>query len=238
MKKIIALAVVSFTVFVLLQAPASLLLPYLNQSPYFQVSHISGNIFAAKMQTTGEFDALTYRLNAWQLLLANLSIDVAVQKDNNQLKGEAAINLITQKITLEHLTGGIDLALLEQYLPELSTVQPRGQLVLNGVNVAWDNLQNNPIPQRLSGNIELLKFQALAQDFGNYTLRLVTKTPSNIIGTIGHQKSAQVSADIKLNLLDKKKQLLISGVVSGNTPNTKEILRQLNVGKIQQTIRY
>lgn len=238
MKKIILLGIVSLAIFLIIKAPSSLLLPYLNNNAHFQVQNIKGGLFSAQIQTTGKIDNLSYEFNPWQLLLANLSVDAIVQKGNNRLRGEAKINLITQKITFENLTGMIDLALLEQYFPELSTIEPRAQLDFNGVDIAWDNIQKNPIPQQLSGKIDVVKFQVLEQNFGDYTLSLTTKTPTNIIGMINHQKSAQVAADIKFNLLADKKQLLITGVVSGNTPNTKAILRQLNIAKIQQTVQY
>lgn len=238
MKKIIILGVVSLAVFMFIKAPAFLLLPYLNSTPYVQVKNIEGSIFSAKAQTTGKIDNLSYQLNPWQLLLANFSVNITAQKGGSRIQGVAGVNLITQKITLKHLTGDVNLALFEEYMPELSTIEPRGQLLLKGVDIVWDDVQNNPIPQHLSGKIDVLKLQVLEQDFGGYTALFTTKTPTNIVGEINHHKSAQVNADIKLNLLDDKKQLMISGVVSGNTPNTKAILQQLNVANIVQTIRY
>ncbi|MBE8232257.1 MAG: type II secretion system protein N [Endozoicomonadaceae bacterium] len=237
MKKIILLGVVSFIVFVLMSAPASLLVPYVNQSPYFQAQSATGNIFSAKIHTTGEIKSISYQVNLWQLLLANASVDVQVARDDNTIQANLKVDLITQKVELNHLTGRLNLALLQQYIPELSLVEPQGYLSFSDVNVAWGDVRNQLIPEQLSGNIELLKLNALGQDFGDYELLIETHSP-NIVGVLSGKESATTDAKIKLNLLDEKKQLVISGTITGKNENTSAILQQLNIGNIKQVIRY
>ncbi len=237
MKKIIVLSVVSFIFFLLIKAPASLLVPYINKNPYFQVQSIMGSIFSGKMQTTGKIDGLIYQFNPWSLLLADLSFDIQAKKDNSLLKGEVGVNLITQKIEVEQLIGTLNLALFQHYIPVLSTVDPKGNLFFNGLNIVWDDIKNNQVPQYLSGNIELLKLQALGENFGNYQFNVDTQD-SNIVGTLNNKKSAATNTKIKLNLSNAKKQLGISGTITGNSANAKEILKQLNMTNIKKTIRY
>lgn len=237
MKKIIFLSLVSFVVFVLINAPASLILPYINKSQHFQVQNISGNIFSAQMQTTGEIEQLSYAINPWELLLANLSFKTKIVQGDSVIHSDIKIDLITQKLKIKHLTGKINLALLKQYIPELSTVEPLGYLSFNNVGAAWNDIENNKIPYKISGNIELLGFNILEQDFGDYQLLIKTQSP-NIIGMLSGKKSAKTNTKIKLELLNKQKQFIISGTVIGRDKNVSAILKQLNIGNVQHTIGY
>ncbi len=237
MKKLIFLAIMSFAVFVLIKAPASLLLPYINKSPHFQVQNITGNLFAGQLQTNGKIDNLSYQINAWQLLLANLVADVRITEAENFIHGTIKIDLITKKIELGQLTGQLNLQLLQQYIAELSTVEPQGQLSFNKLKLSWDDMPSNPIPQQLFGSIDLSKLNLLGQDFGDYQLNIESKLP-NIIATLNSKKSATTDTKIKLNLLDKKKQLSISGKISGKNANVSAILQQLNITNIERIIRY
>ncbi len=237
MKKLIFLAVVSFMVFVLMSAPASLLLPYINQSPYFQAQSATGSIFAGQMQTTGKIDSLLYRVNLWQLLLANLDFKVRAVQGDNFIQTNVKIDLITQTVQLKDLTSRLNLALLQQYIPELSTVEPRGQLFLKDISVTWDDVRTYQIPQRLSGSIQLSKLNVLGQEFGDYQLPIETQA-FDIFGVLSSKESAMTNTKIKLSLLNKKKQLVISGAVVGKNENVKAILQQLNISNIERIIRY
>lgn len=237
MKKIILLGLISFAMFVLIKTPATFLLPYVNQLPYFQAQSITGNIFSGQMHTTGKIDSLSYQINPWQLLLANLSAEVVIKKDNSSVKARMIIDLISRKITLYDLKGVLNLKLIEQYMPALSSIEPKGNLSFKGLGVLWDDIENNPVPQRLSGTVDLLKFNVLGQNFGDYQLLIKTQL-SNIIGHLSGKKSAAANVKIKLSLLAKEKQLTVSGNVASADANIKAILQQMNIGNIKQTIRY
>ena len=237
MKKIIALGLLSFVLFALFKTPVALLLPYINKNPYFQAHHISGHIFSANIATMGGIDTLTYQMNFWQLLLANVSVEFEAKKGNSVVRGEVVLDLISEQVRFNDINGVVHLPLFQQYLPVLSTVEPQGKLRIIGINGIWNDVQNNPVPKQLFGALELTQLNLLGQAFGDYQLNVETQL-SNIVGNIISKASTPTDTRIKFNLATAKKQLSIAGKILGKNANTKAIVEQLGIANIQRTIRY
>jgi hypothetical protein len=233
MKKYLALAIISLLTFTIIKAPATLLLPYLT-NPYLQIQKIEGNIFAAKITFDDKIDRVTYALNPWKLLSANLAISTIISKDNNHLTGIIELNLFSQQLKIQQLTGTINLDLIQQYVPAATAVEPQGLLFLQEISATWQQPQINKFPQQLSGEIEINKLMALGQELGDYQLLINTKS-TNIIGDLSNKPLSAIDAKIQL-ILTVAQQLEIKGKITGNNSNTTAMLQQFNISKIEHSI--
>ena len=235
MKKLIFIGLISFFFWLVVQAPVSLLLPHIKDNGFFQVQQHQGSITSAQLKTTGVIDQLSYQLNPWSLLWLDVSVNFTLNKGEDYLKGRVIFNLASQKPELILDQGKLDLSLLEQYIPALSVVEARGQIVLEKIQIVWDSIQAK-VPKSLSGKINLSALYLLAEKFGDYQGVLATKKPM-IKGVLSSVQTAQTNTKLEFDFNTDEQQLTIAGKVLGKTPNTKAIIEQLGVKNVKHTLQ-
>ena len=116
MKKYIVTFALALVFFLIANAPATLLTPYIKNINNLQVSDIHGSIWQGSL-SSNHFEKLTWGINPLYLILGTLSADVNAKiNQTNHLNTTASINLF-RNTALENINGTLTTNYLQQFAP-------------------------------------------------------------------------------------------------------------------------
>ena len=225
MKKYIVTFALALVFFIVVNAPATLLTPYIKNIENIEIENINGSVWQGSI-SSNQFENITWSINPFYLILGTLSADVNAKiNQTNHLNTIASINLF-QNTALENINGTLTTNYLQQLTPTLP-IMAQAKFTINNAQINWDDIKSQNIPSLAQGTISIQKVNLLGEQLGNYDAKFNYK--NNILrSSITSNQSSQLDADIKLTLNPQFK-LTVKGAIQPKTSNLTLILKELNV---------
>ena len=222
MKKYIVAFVLALVFFIVVNAPATLLTPYIKN---IEIEKINGSVWQGSISSS-QFENITWSINPFYLILGTLSADVNAKiNQTNHLNTTASINLF-QNTALENINGTLTTNYLQQLAPTLP-IMAQAKFAINNAQINWDDIKSQNYPSSAQGGVSIQKVNLLGEQLGNYDAKFNYK--NNILrSSITSNQSSQLDADIKLTLNPQFK-LTVKGAIQPKTNNLTLILKELNI---------
>ena len=222
MKKYIVTFVLALVFFIVVNAPATLLTPYIKN---IEIEKINGSVWQGSISSS-QFENITWSINPFYLILGTLSADVNAKiNQTNHLNTTASINLF-QNTALENINGTLTTNYLQQLAPTLP-IMAQAKFAINNAQINWDDIKSQNYPSSAQGGVSIQKVNLLGEQLGNYDAKFNYK--NNILrSSITSNQSSQLDADIKLTLNPQFK-LTVKGAIQPKTNNLTLILKELNI---------
>ena len=222
MKKYIVAFVLALVFFIVVNAPATLLTPYIKN---IEIEKINGNVWQGSISSS-QFENITWSINPFYLILGTLSADVNAKiNQTNHLNTTASINLF-QNTALENINGTLTTNYLQQLAPTLP-IMAQAKFTINNAQINWDDIKSQNIPSLAQGGISIQKVNLLGEQLGNYDAKF--NYQNNVLkSSIVSNSSSKVNTNISLTLNPQIK-LTIKGTIQPKTSNLKSIFKELNI---------
>ena len=222
MKKYIVTFVLALVFFIVVNAPATLLTPYIKN---IEIENINGSVWQGSISSS-QFENITWSINPFYLILGTLSADVNAKiNQTNHLNTTASINLF-QNTALENINGTLTTNYLQQLAPTLP-IMAQAKFAINNAQINWDDIKNQNIPSLAQGGISIQKVNLLGEQLGNYDAKF--NYQNNVLkSSIVSNSSSKVNANINL-ALNPQFKLTIKGTIQPKTSNLKSIFKELNI---------
>ena len=225
MKKYIVTFALALVFFIVVNAPATLLTPYIKNIENIEIENINGSVWQGSI-SSNQFENITWSINPFYLILGTLSADVNAKiNQTNHLNTTASINLF-QNTALENINGTLTTNYLQQLAPTLP-IMAQAKFAINNAQINWDDIKSQNYPSSAQGGVSIQKVNLLGEQLGNYDAKFNYK--NNILrSSITSNQSSQLDADIKLTLNPQFK-LTVKGAIQPKTNNLTLILKELNI---------
>ena len=197
MKKYIVTFALALVFFIVVNAPATLLTPYIKNIENIEIENINGSVWQGSI-SSNQFENITWSINPFYLILGTLSADVNAKiNQTNHLNTIASINLF-QNTALENINGTLTTNYLQQLTPTLP-IMAQAKFTINNAQINWDDIKSQNYPSSAQGGVSIQKVNLLGEQLGNYDAKFNYK--NNILrSSITSNQSSQLDADIKLTL--------------------------------------
>ena len=197
MKKYIVTFALALVFFIVVNAPATLLTPYIKNIENIEIENINGSVWQGSI-SSNQFENITWSINPFYLILGTLSADVNAKiNQTNHLNTTASINLF-QNTALENINGTLTTNYLQQLTPTLP-IMAQAKFTINNAQINWDDIKSQNYPSSAQGGVSIQKVNLLGEQLGNYDAKFNYK--NNILrSSITSNQSSQLDADIKLTL--------------------------------------
>jgi len=214
MKKYIVTFVLALVFFIVVNAPATLLTPYIKN---IEIENINGSVWQGSI-SSNQFENITWSINPFYLILGTLSADVNAKiNQTNHLNTTASINLF-QNTALENING--------QLAPTLP-IMAQAKFAIKNAQINWNNIKNQNIPSLAQGAISIQRVNLLGEQLGNYDAKF--NYQNNLLkSSIVSNSSSKVNTNINL-ALNPQLKLTIKGTIQPKTSNLKSIFKELNI---------
>ena len=225
MKKYIVTFALALVFFIVVNAPATLLTPYIKNIENIEIENINGSVWQGSI-SSNQFENITWSINPFYLILGTLSADVNAKiNQTNHLNTTASINLF-QNTALENINGTLTTNYLQQLAPTLP-IMAQAKFAINNAQINWDDIKNQNIPSLAQGGISIQKVNLLGEQLGNYDAKF--NYQNNVLkSSIVSNSSSKVNANINL-ALNPQFKLTIKGTIQPKTSNLKSIFKELNI---------
>ena len=225
MKKYIVTFALALVFFIVVNAPATLLTPYIKNIENIEIENINGSVWQGSI-SSNQFENITWSVNPFYLILGTLSADVNAKiNQTNHLNTTASINLF-QNTALENINGTLTTNYLQQLAPTLP-IMAQAKFAINNAQINWDDIKNQNIPSLAQGGISIQKVNLLGEQLGNYDAKF--NYQNNVLkSSIVSNSSSKVNANINL-ALNPQFKLTIKGTIQPKTSNLKSIFKELNI---------
>ena len=222
MKKYIVTFVLALVFFIVVNAPATLLTPYIKN---IEIEKINGSVWQGSISSS-QFENITWSINPFYLILGTLSADVNAKiNQTNHLNTTASINLF-QNTALENINGTLTTNYLQQLAPTLP-IMAQAKFAINNAQINWDDIKSQNYPSSAQGGISIQKVNLLGEQLGNYDAKF--NYQNNVLkSSIVSNSSSKVNANINL-ALNPQFKLTIKGTIQPKTSNLKSIFKELNI---------
>jgi hypothetical protein len=222
MKKYIVTFVLALVFFIVVNAPATLLTPYIKN---IEIEKINGSVWQGSI-SSNKFENITWSINPFYLILGTLSADVNAKiNQTNHLNTTASINLF-QNTALENINGTLTTNYLQQLAPPLP-IMAQAKFAINNAQINWDDIKSQNYPSSAQGGISIQKVNLLGEQLGNYDAKF--NYQNNVLkSSIVSNSSSKVNANINL-ALNPQFKLTIKGTIQPKTSNLKSIFKELNI---------
>ncbi len=222
MKKYIVTFVLALVFFIVVNAPATLLTPYIKN---IEIEKINGSVWQGSISSS-QFENITWSINPFYLILGTLSADVNAKiNQTNHLNTTASINLF-RNTALENINGTLTTNYLQQLTPTLP-IMAQAKFEINNAQINWDDIKNQKIPSLAQGNISIQKVNLLGEQLGNYDAKF--NYQNNLLkSSIVSNASSKVNTNINL-ALNPQFKFTIKGTIQPITSNLKSIFKELNI---------
>ncbi len=222
MKKYIVTFVLALVFFIVVNAPATLLTPYIKN---IEIEKINGSVWQGSISSS-QFENITWSINPFYLILGTLSADVNAKiNQTNHLNTTASINLF-RNTALENINGTLTTNYLQQLAPTLP-IMAQAKFEINNAQINWDDIKNQKIPSLAQGNISIQKVNLLGEQLGNYDAKF--NYQNNLLkSSIVSNASSKVNTNINL-ALNPQFKFTIKGTIQPITSNLKSIFKELNI---------
>ena len=222
MKKYIVAFVLALVFFIVVNAPATLLTPYIKN---IEIENINGSVWQGSI-SSNQFENITWSINPFYLILGTLSADVNAKiNQTNHLNTTASINLF-QNTALENINGTLTTNYLQQLAPTLP-IMAQAKFAIKNAQINWNNIKNQNIPSLAQGAISIQRVNLLGEQLGNYDAKF--NYQNNLLkSSIVSNSSSKVNTNINL-ALNPQLKLTIKGTIQPKTSNLKSIFKELNI---------
>jgi len=228
--RIWAVLIAALVFFLVANAPAQILKPYLKNSFNFPFT-LSGTIWNGSVQSK-YFNKASWQVNALSLLLLKILIDIKVEIDSkNKLNANAEMSPFN-KLMLNNINGVLTTQYLQQFLPNAPLLLSSNINIVQ-TNAKWNRLLPPNTPSEAEGSLTFEKVNFLGENLGNYRFNFVYFDRS-LIGDISSTDSSAVEASIKVNISNSN-LLTLDGDILPKTKGLQSIFREL---KIDPSISY
>lgn len=230
MKKQLIIFTLALLFFIIANAPATLLTPYIKNIQDFHIKEVKGSIWQGSI-VSNQLGVTSWNINPFYLLAGTLSADTSIQfNQSNHLNSSVSVNLF-QKIKLENISGALTTDYIQQLAPTLP-IMAKANLIVSNAQVHWDDKTKNlGRPSFAKGDINIQKVNFLGEQLGSYDARFSYK--NNLLNaSISSNQSSQIDTDIKLTL-DSKFRLTVKGAIQPKTNNIVLIFKELNISNTQ-----
>jgi len=222
--KIWVTLIVAFAFFLIANAPASLLRPYLKGSISIPFS-LSGSIWQGSIHSN-YFTSVSWKVDPLYLLLAKVSVQLtAVIDAQNKIQAKAEISPF-KKLQLSNINGNITTQYLQQFAPSMPFLFS-SNILINQVNASWNNSLPPNLPSELKGNSLIKEVNFLGEKLGDYSFNFAYLDQA-LDGDISSSISSSIDTNLKVNI-SSKKVLTVSGVILPKTIVLKSIFKELNI---------
>jgi hypothetical protein len=222
--RIWAILIAALVFFLIANAPAQILKPYLKNSFNFPFT-LSGTIWNGSVQSK-YFNKASWQVNALSLLLLKISIDIKVEIDSkNELNANAEMNPFN-KLELNNINGVLTTQYLQQFLPNTPFLLS-SNINIDQTNAKWSSQLPPKPPSEAEGSLMLEKVNFLGENLGNYRFNFVYLDQS-LIGDISSTDSSAVETSLKLNISNSN-LLTLDGEIFPKTKGLQSIFRELNI---------
>jgi hypothetical protein len=222
--RIWVLLIASLVFFLIANAPAQILKPYLKNSFNFPFT-LSGSIWNGSLQSE-YFNKASWQVHPLSLLLLKISIDIKVEIDSkNKLNANAEMNPFNT-LELNNINGVLTSQYLQQFLPSTPLLFS-SNINIDQTNAKWSSQLPPNTPSEAGGSLTFEKVNFLGENLGNYRLNFVYFDRS-LSGDISSTDSSAVEASIKLNISNSN-LLTLDGEIFPKTKGLQSIFRELNI---------
>ena len=222
--RIWVLLIASLVFFLIANAPAQILKPYLKNSFNFPFT-LSGSIWNGSLQSE-YFNKASWHVHPLSLLLLKISIDIKVEIDSkNKLNANAEMNPFNT-LELNNINGVLTSQYLQQFLPSTPLLFS-SSINIDQTNAKWSSQLPPNTPSKAEGSLMFEKVNFLGENLGNYRLNFVYFDRS-LSGDISSTDSSAVEASIKLNISNSN-LLTLDGEIFPKTKGLQSIFRELNI---------
>ena len=141
MKKYIVTFALALVFFIVVNAPATLLTPYIKNIENIEIENINGSVWQGSI-SSNQFENITWSINPFYLILGTLSADVNAKiNQTNHLNTIASINLF-QNTALENINGTLTTNYLQQLTPTLP-IMAQAKFTINNAQINWDDIKKS-----------------------------------------------------------------------------------------------
>ena len=231
-RKIWITLIIASAFFLIANAPASILKPYLKNSLNFPFD-ISGTMLQGSISSQ-YFHKASWKIDPVYFLLAKISAKITVKIDSsNQISTDAEISP-SKNLKLSNIKGTITTQYLQQFFQNTpflfnSTIQ------INRSEAVWDKQNPPSLPSEVNGILLVKAVNLLGEDLGDYHLNFIYSDQS-LNGAITSTKNSAVNGELKLNI-SPQNLLTVSGQILPKTKELKLIFKNLNI-KLSPILTY
>ena len=223
--KIWTLAIISVIFFMVINAPAQLIKPYLKNSISFPFN-VSGTVWNGSLQSQ-YFNDSSWQVNPAKLLLAKISFAIQLEVDS---KNKLNLDLIFSpfsKLELANINGVLTTEYLQQFVPNTPFLIS-AELNLLQANAKWIRESPPVLPSDFDISLTLENVNFLGENLGSYDLNLVyfdRLLDGNIFAT---DNSSLINTSLKINL-SRDYVLSVKGNIFPKEEHLKAIFNDLNI---------
>jgi len=222
--RIWTILIAALVFFLIANAPAQILKPYLKNSINFPFT-LSGTIWNGSVQSK-YFNKASWQVNALSLLLLKISIDIKVEIDSkNELNANAEMSTFN-KLELNNVNGVLTTQYLQQFLPNTPLLLSSNINIVQ-TNAKWSSQLPPKLPSEAESSLMLEKVNFLGENLGNYRLNFVYFNRS-LAGDISSTASSAVEASLKVNISNSN-LLTVDGEILPKTKELQSIFKELNI---------
>mgnify|MGYP001240722296 CR=1 FL=1 len=223
--RIWALLIAALVFFLIANAPAHILKPYLKNSFNFPFT-LNGSVWNGSVQSK-YFNKASWQVNPFSLLLAKVSIDIRVEiDDQNKLNANAEMSPFN-KLELKNINGVLTTEYLQQFLPNTPFLLSSNINIVR-MNAKWSSQLPPNTPSEAKGSLILDKVNFLGENLGNYNFNFVYFDRS-LQGDISSRINSSLSVALKLTI-SPERLLKVRGEIFPKTKNLESLLKDLNIG--------
>jgi hypothetical protein len=224
LSKVWTALIISSVFFLIANAPAYLLKPYLTNSLNFPYS-INGTIWQGSASSK-HFQKLSWRVDPLYLLTGKLSSQISILVDSeNQINANATINL-GKKLELNNIKGVLTTQYLQQFFPETPFLF-QASINIDQTHARWNSALPPNLPSLANGELLAEKVNLLDEKLGSYRFNY-SYSNNSLEGSITSTDDSSVDTNLKLHI-SPQNVLTIQGEVLPKSKTLKTIFKELNI---------
>jgi len=216
--------IIATALFLIANAPAHILKPYLKNSLNFPFT-LSGTIWQGAISSQ-YFHKASWQIEPIYLLLAKVSAQITAEIDSDsQISAHAEISP-SNKLELNNING----ILTTQYLQQFSPTTPflfNATIHINQTKAKWDGEFPPKLPSKAQGSLLVEKVNLLGENIGDYQFSF-SYLEQSLEGNITSTNASSVDAAVKLNL-SPQNLLTLTGEILPKTKDLQSIFKELNI---------
>jgi hypothetical protein len=216
--------IIATALFLIANAPAHILKPYLKNSLNFPFT-LSGTIWQGAISSQ-YFHKASWQIEPIYLLLAKVSAQITAEIDSDsQISAHAEISPFN-KLELNNING----ILTTQYLQQFSPTTPflfNSTIHINQTKAKWDGEFPPKLPSKAQGSLLVEKVNLLGENIGDYQFSF-SYLEQSLEGNITSTNASSVDAAVKLNL-SPQNLLTLTGEILPKTKDLQSIFKELNI---------
>jgi len=224
LSKIWAVLIIASLFFLIANAPAYLLKPYLTNSLNFPFN-VNGTIWQGSASSK-HFQKLSWHVDPLYLLTGRLFSQISIIIDReNQINAYATINL-GKTLEINNINGVLTTQYLQQFSPKTPLLF-QSILYIDQANARWNNALPPKLPLIAEGELVAQKVNLLGEKLGSYRFNY-SYSNNTFEGSITSREDSSVDTNLILHI-SPQNVLTIQGDVLPKSKTLKDIFKELNI---------